>query len=203
MTNRADEFWAWFAPIADDLAESFDAPTILEELDRRIMDLGNYAWEIGPGLREENALVISPGGDRNLLTATREIVAQAPAIEGWEFHPAKPPKRWNLVFDMDTGNESQMRIDASKWRCALRRDEEGDLEVVIEAPNLADLDEEHRRWAGEIVLDGILGEETRLETIDRVEVVVDERLSSQAIPIDQILDALCAGSPTLSPDKTR
>jgi len=37
-----------------DLGENFDIEKVLAELDNKIMDLGNFDWEIGPGTKQNN-----------------------------------------------------------------------------------------------------------------------------------------------------
>ena len=60
------KFWNWFTKNADILqSDNFDQ-SILDKLDRTISHWG-LGWEIGPGLSKENALTISPNGDKNLL----------------------------------------------------------------------------------------------------------------------------------------
>src|SRR5215813_1484474 len=96
--ERITQFWDWFATAAGRFSEDFHDEALIRELDARVAALGPFAWELGPGLKEKNALVISPGGDRKSLRETRRIVSLAPEIPGWEIHPAKPPKQWEAVF---------------------------------------------------------------------------------------------------------
>jgi hypothetical protein len=45
------------------------------------------------------------------------------------------------------------------------------FEIIIKAPDVEALNVDHRVTAAEIVLDGILGEEVRMNKIDTIEVV--------------------------------
>lgn len=188
--EQVKEFWDWFAASADGFGERFDNQPLIRELDERVTALGGFAWELGPGLKEKNALVISPAGDRRRLTQTRNIIAQAPTIAGWEFHPAKPPKQWGLVFEMEAVDGATIQIDARDWRYVLLRHADGGFEVLVEAPNLADLSDEDRISAAEIVLDGVLGEQRRLEMPAEVGVIdkFDGETEHAAKPIKMIAD---------------
>ncbi len=91
-------FWEWFSSISGLLGSNLDNPEILKVLDDWISSFGEISWEVGPGVLEPNALAISPSGQKDRLVITTEIVAAAPECPGWEFHPAKPPKNWDLKF---------------------------------------------------------------------------------------------------------
>lgn len=164
-------FWDWFSKNCIDLGENFDNEKVLTELDDKLMDLGGFAWEIGPGTRCENQLVISPGGDLNLLPITKEIVSYAKIIPGWEFHYAKPPKEWDFLFDYEKDNGEVINIDASNWQYVLLRYEDGGFEVIIQTRDLDGLSEDDKLVASEILLDGILGEEIRMLHISCIDVV--------------------------------
>jgi hypothetical protein len=45
------------------------------------------------------------------------------------------------------------------------------FEIIIKAPGLQQLDESDRQTAAEILLDGLLGEEVRMQTICGIDVV--------------------------------
>lgn len=164
-------FWDWFSKHSKDLGENFDNEKVLAEIDDRLMDLGGFAWEIGPGSKTKNQLVISPGGDLNLLPITKEIVSYAKTIPGWEFHYAKPPKEWDLMFDFEKDNGDVIGINASNWQYVLLRYEDGGFEIIIQTHDLDSLSEDDQLVASEILLDGILGEEIRMLHISYIDVV--------------------------------
>jgi hypothetical protein len=45
-------FWHWFSQYYEEFGQNFDHETALIELDNKIMDLGDFAWEIGPVTKE-------------------------------------------------------------------------------------------------------------------------------------------------------
>jgi Cysteine-rich CPCC len=156
-------FWKWFATISSRLAASDTDPTLLDVLSKRVSLLGEgLKWEFGPGHTEENAFVISPVGEKRWLAATRCIVERASVLAGWEFHAAKPPKVWNLKFSI-TG----VACDANPWRYVLYAFPDDTYDIVVEQNNVADL----RPLAANIVVDGLLGEDVRLEIIGDIEAV--------------------------------
>ena len=77
--------------VAPSLAEDFAQPKILDQLDHEVSLLGDIVWELGPGASAEYALALSPDGDLDWLPATRQVVALAPQLPNWEFHPARGP----------------------------------------------------------------------------------------------------------------
>lgn len=190
--KRVEEFWHWFLTAAPHFGEAFENEQLLAELDEKISSLGDFTWELGAGQVEPNALIISPHGDRNLLKETRAIVSRAPKVTGWEFHPAKLKKEWVPVFELNDAKDRPFLINAKHWRYALLKYPDGALEILVEAPNLAPLDDEYQRWAAEIVLDGLLGEQRRVETIDEISVTLklDPKSAKGARPITGIADSL-------------
>lgn len=168
---KISEFWEWFSGNCEHFGKDFDNEELLNELDIRIGGLGDFAWEMGPGKLKENALVISPGGDADLLEGTRRIVKCAGEQDDWEFYYAKPPKEWELRFNFNSADNKIVEIDGSQWEYVLLRYEDGMFEIIIRTPALNGLGESDKRTAAEILLDGILGEEERIQTISSIDVV--------------------------------
>jgi len=162
------EFWRWFETVAPTLDGGFTKP-IVDELDRRIVALG-LSWELGPGTTAKNALVISPGSLER-LEVTKAIIGLAPTIEGWEFLPSKPPKRWKGTFRIPLAGQPPIDVDIGTWRYVVLRYPDGAKEIVIETRDLVAYTEERQHWIVEVVLDSLLGEEKRLRTIDFILIV--------------------------------
>ena len=187
---RIREFWGWFAGACTTFGDTFENAAAIEELARRIAGLGEYSWEIGPAQKNPShlLLVISPGGNRDLLPRTREIIALAPDCPGWEFAPARPPKQWDLRAALEYEGVGSLFLDARPWRYAIQKDPQGKLRVVICAPELADYEDPVKQGAAGIILDGELGEDARLDHIARIDVVAefDENLADSANPISEL-----------------
>lgn len=160
-------FWHWFASVAARLGVAFE-PALHDELDDRLAQLGQVAWELGPGLRAPHWLVISPDGALAWLPVTQRIVELAPLIEGWEFHASRPPKRWSLQFQLSQGKR-MVPIDAREWRYILYEVSPSQFDIVVEQRGLRGATDGTRFAATCIVLDGQLGEAERLTRFRDIE----------------------------------
>lgn len=182
-----ERFWKWFQQVADDLGKNLENDTILQELDRRVSELGNVAWEVGPGKIEPSALVITPDGAVGEIEKCRRIVALAPTIEGWEFHSARPPRQWDLRFMIERDAGGFMNIDARGWRYVLFRFPDHTFDIVLEAHNLDKATSQERYRAAVVLLDGILGEIRRLKRIKGIDIVIsltqEQETSASAIEV--------------------
>jgi len=168
---KINKFWSWFLSNCNDFGENFDNERLLDALDNQILSLGDFAWEIGPGMNKLNQLVISPGGDLNLLPSTKKIISYAINLPNWEFFYLKPPKHWNLIFEFEDENGILIGIDAREWKYLLLKYDDGMFEIVLQTNDLLKFNEDDRHIASKILLDGILGEEARMMFMNKVSVV--------------------------------
>jgi len=132
--NKIREFWSWFFNNCDNFGKNFSNDELLKDLDKKVLLLGNgeLDWEIGPGKIKENALVISPNGDLELLPFTKEIIANAKECENWEYYYATPPKDWELIFYFETKVKTNIRVDASKWQYILLKYEDNSFDIITQ-----------------------------------------------------------------------
>jgi hypothetical protein len=172
-TLKVRQFWEWFSENCQNFGADFDNVELLERLDNWVAQLGDFSWEVGPGKAKDNAFVISPNGDEDLLQDTKLIISNAKVCEGWEYYYAKPPKEkeWNLTFSLETSEGEEVEVDASQWEYTLLEYEDGMFEIIVKASDLRQLDETNKQVAAEILLDGVLGEEVRMQTICEIDVV--------------------------------
>ena len=134
----------------------------------KLFQLGVLGWEIGPGLSKENSLTISPNGNKDLLDETKYIIDKAPQLEDWEFYFVKQPKEnWHLAELVDTNIE----IDASDWTYVLSRYEDENIEILLKADTLTNLDQETKELAADLILTNLLGEELKIQKIDFIDIV--------------------------------
>lgn len=185
-------FWTWFQRIADELAESFESPRLLNELDAHVSQLGDVSWELGPGSHAENALAISPDGAADLLPLTRRIVSLAPQIPGWEFLPARPARVPHFTFSITSTSGQMIDVDAHKWRYVLYRFPDGSFDIVLEQVGLLPDSADDRYMAAVTFLDGLLGEASRLARIRDVEPVdaLTVEQAQKANPVTVLRDHL-------------
>lgn len=131
-------------------------------------------------MKDPNALIISPNGDAELLKSAKEIIGQAPKLNEWEFYYSKPPKSWDLFFEMQSRNDEIIKIDANTWKYVLLKYPDNKFEIIIKAPDLKAFDDDAKILAAEILLDGVIGEERRIELIVGIEVVEEFELDHMA-----------------------
>ncbi|WP_131537265.1 hypothetical protein [Pedobacter nototheniae] len=171
--SSTTKLWTWFTEIYNDFGENFENEVLLNKLDEKILSLGDFVWEVGPGIKKDNMLVISPGGDLDLLSQTKEIVSYAIPCDGWEFYYAKQPKQWEEKFIFQKDNNQTIEIDCSSWQYVLLKYQDGMFEIIIKAPNITNLNFDEQLSVSEILLDGVLGEELRMLSIADIDVVND------------------------------
>lgn len=158
---------------------------MIDELDSEVRALGPISWELGPGMQNNWRLTLTPDGDRALLPLTAAIVARAPEIVGWEVASSRQPREWDLTFSMSLSSGDTVEIDARSWNYVLWRFSDGSLDIKIGLDGVTSLSDEDRYRAAVIVLDGLLGEERRLEKLETIEVVtrLESDELSRATPI--------------------
>jgi hypothetical protein len=192
--TEIEGFWSWFGQFAGVLASNVENTALLKELDARVHGLDpQLSWEIGPGLTKPWQLVISPNLDQDLRKTTQKIVAIAPVLEAWEFHPARQPKKWDYRLELGS---SRLAIDASQWTFVLLRYPNANYEVLLKGKALPPLNEDERWQAAAITLESILGEDTVLDRVDEFALVdeLEPRFSERERPIQALREAL--GVPT-------
>ena len=187
-----NEFWTWFGSIADSLAANVEDATLLKDLNTRIVNLHpDVSWEIGPGIKSELFLALSPNLNRSLLLTTRHIVSYAPELTNWDFYPALPPKLWDYRFEIEH-NGSVLVIDAAAWSYVMLRYPDANYELLIEGTEKLPNDEDVRWQICAILLQGILGEEILLERIDHFELFdqIPSEFRALRKPIKQLRSAV-------------
>lgn len=173
MKGKYSHFWNWFEKNRIRFEENEISSSAVDEIDKEINKIGEFAWEIGPGQREKFSLTISPGGDPSLLSITRTIISQAPKLSNWEFYPAMPEKKWENYFEVDVSNK-KIGIDISHWEYILFRHTNNVFDIQIKAnnlPNKITIKPNELQGIAEMVLQSLVGEERRLTAINELEVV--------------------------------
>jgi hypothetical protein len=192
--TKIENFWKWFSGVAPTLASDVENPSLLEDLDKHILDLDPIlSWEIGPGSSEPLQLVISPNLDLDLLPTARKIVSAAPVLDGWEFYSTRRPKNWDykLLMERSEGGET-IQLDTSGWGFVLLQYPDGAKEVLLRGKNIPDLNDDERWQAAAMTLESILGEEELLNRINEFELVnqLEERFAARERPIQQLRQAV-------------
>jgi|SRR5450432_1490312 hypothetical protein len=169
LDSQISDFWNWFIKNSSNLHSNDYNRLIIDELDKTISDWG-LVWEIGPGLKKENSLTISPNGEKKLVNKAKGIIDKAPKLYNWEFYFAKQAKEnWYLLRLVDTGVE----INAADWTYVLLVYEDDKTEILVKADNLKQLDNETKELIVDLILTNLLGEELKIEKIDCFDLVID------------------------------
>jgi len=181
LMNSITEFWTWFADHRAQLSDGKSVEPLIPELEEKLFAICRVDWEIGPGRKAPHLFALSPRGSCETLDITRLIIDQAPSIDGWEFSPAKPPRFWQLVFELKV-DDDEITIDGKTWEFVIYRFKDGTYDLLFKPGDGNDLPEEYKRWAATIIADGEIGEEKRMRLVGTIEVVEnwDEKTARSA-----------------------
>ena len=192
--DKLEAFWQWFvknSTIIKQVIEHNDtnqSERIVEELNNFILDFGMFTWDIGQN--EDNVwfFLISPNGDPELLLMSQRIMADAPSHLEWLFLSSRPSKSWDRQFSIYNNEMDLIQIDGTYWSYLAFEEDNGQIELVFEAQNIAHLDEETAEFAVNQFLVNELGEKERILKISSVTVVpiIDEEDQEDKYPIDLI-----------------
>ncbi len=173
--TKIESLWRWFVVNENQIIDSFQNESltnyIVENLDNLILDFGMFTWEIGPGKVKPWFLTISPNGDRDLIRVSQKIIEHAPNLDDWEFNYCKPAKDWDRRFIIYDSNMNEQNIDASNWKYVMLRNEDGMIDLILEAMNITHLDHDTARTAADIIVTSEIGEETKIQKILSVDIV--------------------------------
>lgn len=193
-TQRA--FWTWFREhepyLRPEIAAAAPASEVMRQLDRRVR--AGLSWEIGPGIERTYSFVVSPGGVREHLVVTDAVVAAAPVdLPAWEFHAARPPKRWDRRFQLQRG-QGWLEVDARSWWYTLVGFNHGEfVDVTLHVgTTLRDASNEERQHAAWILLDGELGERCTIERIGAVAVSDDPVDVARSGAVEHLAEHVCS-----------
>lgn len=175
------DFWDWFEKNEYMFREIIDPEHAVDTMNEQILSFGMFAWEIGEGKNKAHSLTISPNGDKARLQLSKKIIGVAPELSAWEFHPCKQPKHdWDFSFEAYDRFFSKHTFDANAWDYMLEKNEEGNIEVVVSAENLHNMDLDDELNAVDLVITNILGEELVIHHLDAFETV--EGFDEEQIP---------------------
>jgi hypothetical protein len=173
--TKIENLWRWFVANENQIIDSFQneslANYIVENLDNLILDFGMFTWEIGSGKVKPWFLTISPNGDRDLIRVSQKIIEHAPNLDDWEFNYCKPAKDWDRKFIIYDSNMNEQNIDASNWKYVMLRNEDGMIDLILEAKNITHWDHDTARTAADIIVTSEIGEETKIQKILSVDIV--------------------------------
>ena len=191
--SETDEsFWMWFSAYAEEVKRAYqegDHSWLDDQLTRWLSKVGDdLGWEIGPYHDGFDTLVISPK-TRSNLPLTKRIVATAPAIDGWKFEPAKPPKKvQKLEITLDGFTNP-----ADQWAYRMTSFNSGEfVDIEIFIPKDVPFDERRSPTICALIVETLIGEELFLERVGRLahQRVDDVAAIDRVTPMKHLYDHL-------------
>ena len=191
LTEKIESFWQWFQKMEPQYRKFFtdeevNTELLVEAMNNRVLDFGQFKWEMREGKQGVLQFIISPNGDYDLFEISKQIIFHQPAHLNWEFLPALPPQKTDYKFKMYDQAMRLIDVDSSLWQCVLEK--EDDLVVaVVEISNLINLEFDSQIEAAEILLKKIIGEEKFIEHIGGLEVVEEFGEAEDSFPIQELV----------------
>jgi len=190
--DKLEVFWQWFVKNSAaikkviEIDDAKEGERIVEELNNFILDFGMFTWDIGQNEHNVWFFLISPNGDPELFLLSQRIMSDAPNHLDWLFLSSRPAKTWDRQFSIYNNEMDLIQIDSSFWSYVAFEDDNGQIELVFEAQNIADLDEETSEFAVNQFLVNEIGEKERIIRISSVTVVpiLDEDDMDDRYPIN-------------------
>ncbi|MBB6372769.1 hypothetical protein [Chryseobacterium shigense] len=171
--NNISEFWNWFEFHNLELSSDKITNGLIDELNDKILSLADLNWEIREGIEKPNMLIISAGGDNELLPVSKEIIKTAPKLKDWEYCYYKPPKKWDYSLSLKNHIGFDREINVDNWEYVLLRLDDGSFGIVIKADNIDTFKDDEKYTIADIVLENILGDDLSYSLIKNVEIIND------------------------------
>jgi len=193
--GNIQRFWQWFVKnekVIKECIENQDVKQrefVVEQMNEQILGLGIFMWDVGLNEEECWFLTLSPNGNPDMLKLSQEIMAVAPEYMDWLFYAGKPAKKWNRQFTIYDDYMDEQFIDASQWHFLVFEDEDGKVELVLEAKNISHLDFETAETAAEHFVVHEIGERIRILHISSIVIVPELESEDQSlkIPITELM----------------
>lgn len=179
-------FWSWFADHAAALAKLDRVAAVAEIQDHLDRVDDTILVEIGDAGSDE-LLVITADGDKEKFDEIQHLVAQRPAVPGWQVAALRQRDVARPLPALEMTGE---RIEPAKVRFVGVRDG-AKLDVQLFLPGYADSDKTLGMLAF-LMLDHVIGEYDTEMAIGKIDMEPLERAGSDARPIDQLPAAVDA-----------
>jgi hypothetical protein len=188
-TVAISRFWRWFCNHQRQLRNVADDPILLAELERKLSEIGQRFWEIGPftAASDELYFAIALGKDPHRMPAIEQVINAAPKLDGWRFLVGKPRKSWQRAVRW---GEDRLLIDANDWQFVLYRFPDGLHDVVLVKPELRGLSEKEKIDLIGFVVASEIGERLMAETVYSVDSAPSIETSSALLRVDELYSFL-------------
>jgi hypothetical protein len=187
-------FWQWFVKNENTIKECVENTSskskeyVVEQMNEHILGQGVLTWDIGLNDSKEWFLMLSPNGDSDMLKVSERIIGEAPEHMNWQFHASKPAKIWDRQFMVYDDYMDELFIDASDWHFITFEEEDGKLDLVIEAKNISHLNPELAESASEQFVIQEIGEANSIIYFSSVVVVSNLESEDQSLksPVSEL-----------------
>lgn len=196
--NKILAFWQWFVKSESIFNECIENEAsenreyVVEQLNEQILGLGVFSWDIGLDDNDNWFLLISPNGNPDQFEVSQDIMELAPEHLDWLFYASKPAQDWNREFTVFDNYMNEEVIDASGWHCVILEDEDENLELILEAKNVAHLDLDIAEFAAEEFVIKEIGESARIQLISSIQIVteLDPDYASEKVSVLELREML-------------
>ncbi|MFT5778874.1 MAG: hypothetical protein ACI837_001831 [Crocinitomicaceae bacterium] len=177
MKEKISAFWKWFVDneqiIKDCLEDeaSEDRVYVSDQLNELILDLGTFTWDIGLNDSNEWFLIISPNGNNERHKVSQKIIHAAPYELNWTLHSSKPAKNWDRKFKVYNSELDEVDVDAADWEYIAFDEDDGRVELIIEAKNIRLFDIDTAESAANVFVVNELGEYAKMQRVSKVSIV--------------------------------
>lgn len=177
IDKNIKKLWDWFVKHEKQIRDSIDYDSVSEQqlvtdqLNNLVLELGMFTWEVAPGETKPWSFLISPNGDAELLVKSKKIIQEAPDLKDWAFYFARQAKLWDQKLLLYDSVMDEQEVDASKWKFVKIKKQRAKCDLIIEALNMAHIDEETLNKAAHMLVVNEIGEETKINKIASIEVV--------------------------------
>lgn len=167
---KISAFFDWFSIRASQLEANLNDVYLLTELDKKVLEIGYFDWELGPYDDTSFFLAISPNLDKNRLQDTRDIISLAKECQNWTFLNAKPAKGWLGNFEIQDDFDNTVFVDATNWKYVLYKYED-ELEIDVLIDNMSNMKVSY--LALDVLLTNLLGEQRYMDSFVVINIIHD------------------------------
>ncbi len=188
------DFWNWFLKHEKEFFKIVQHgqnihQDFFDKLVPKLNEIHDGIYFLAGMLNDETAeLVLTPDGIIRNIYVIEELVNGAPKIEGWKFTALKPPSNIEDVsityenFEFNSGN--------LKFYPNLHKSYPDEIDLTVVYENFEEDKKATVTNGVYIFLDNFLGELHSITLIDNLEVIGNENVSQELIPIEKLKDYL-------------
>ncbi len=195
MDLKIRKFWMWFVKNDELIRKALEHGSeankahLTRIFDNKVLEIGNFSWDIEEGNLRKYAFTVSPNRDRELLLLSKELVSRSPELSHWEFHYARPARTPDFSVRVFDEHMNPHHIGALHWKFLLTLKPNHTASILLEVPELGKIDHETCEEAADALITGILGEEHRILYIDSIEITgrLGKEFEDLTFPVSELV----------------